>query len=89
LQSTKIGFSPVVVSNVIVGMSYIWRVGDVENSFFLEKLSIGQHTLEVPTQVGYYIFYAWYYDGDYHYNTETTVSVYSDKTVVAYYLYPY
>jgi hypothetical protein len=57
--------------------------------FFLENLSTGQHTLEVSTQVGYHIFYAWYYDGDYHYNNPTTISVYADKTVTAYYIYPY
>jgi hypothetical protein len=41
--------------------------------------------LEVPLQVGYHILYAWYYDGDYH--NPTTVSVYSDKTVTACYIY--
>jgi len=49
----------------------------------------GQHTLEVPTQVGYHIFYAWYYDDSYHYNNPTTVSVYANKTVTACYIYPY
>jgi hypothetical protein len=85
----KIGFSAAVMPNVIVGRSYIWRVGDVENTIFLKKLSIEQHMLAVPLQVGYHILYAWYYDGDYHYNNPTTVSVYSDKTVTAYYIYPY
>ncbi|MBN1358183.1 hypothetical protein JW988_05385 [Candidatus Bathyarchaeota archaeon] len=47
----------------------------------------GQRVLEVPSQVGNHYFYAWYYDGNYHYNNPTTVSVYSDKTVTACYLY--
>jgi hypothetical protein len=47
----------------------------------------GQRTLQVPDQVGDHYFYAWYYDGDYHYNNPITVSVYADKTVTACYLY--
>jgi hypothetical protein len=61
-------------------------VGTTTNIY---NVTEGQHTLEVPSQVGQHTFYAWYYDGAYHYNTQITVSIYSDKTVVAYYLYPY
>jgi hypothetical protein len=45
----------------------------------------GDHTLYVPPVVGgYYYFYGWY-DGSWDYNNPTTVGVYSDKTVTAYY----
>jgi len=58
-------------------------VGTTMNTYTVTE---GPHTLSVPYYVGYHYFYGWYYDGEWDYNPTTTVGVYSDKTVTAYYM---
>jgi hypothetical protein len=76
-QYNQPGYVPLYIDGDYVGTpGYSYNVLDGDREIAVESILYGG---------GYHVFQCYYYDGVYDTNNPTTLSITSDKTVIAYY----